>query len=85
MVTEVVGRLAEVHGLEGVAGGDALIESGEDSHPQRPGQGGLTNKQASEGALGIELGVRQETQFFELFGGQEMGFVDLCRRRHRST
>src|SRR5579859_8004416 len=58
------------------AGGDALVEGGEDAEAELVIEGGLTDEDASEGALGIHVGVGEQAQLFELVGLEEVGLVD---------
>src|SRR6266516_3969572 len=46
VVAQVGGGVGQVHGLEGVAGGDALVEGGEDAKAELAGQGGLADQDA---------------------------------------
>jgi hypothetical protein len=48
VVAEVAGGVGEVHGLELVAGGDALIERGEGAHAELAGEGGLPDEDPGE-------------------------------------
>src|SRR6266498_3617802 len=76
VVGQVGGGLGEVHGGDGVAGGDALVEGGEHAKAQLAGQGRLADEDAGEGALGVHVGVGEQAQLLQLFGGQQVGLVD---------
>src|SRR6266511_4642717 len=60
VVGQVGGGVGQVHGRQGVAGGDALVEGGEDAEAELAGQGGLAEEDAGEGALGVHVGVGQQ-------------------------
>src|SRR6266568_175275 len=60
VVGEVGGGLGQVHGGDGVAGGDALVERGEHAKAQLAGKGGLADEDAGEGAGGVHVGVGQQ-------------------------
>ena len=60
VVGQVGGGFGQVHGGDGVAGGDALVERGEDAKAQLAGQGGLAEEDAGKGALGVHVGVGQQ-------------------------
>ena len=76
VVAEVAGGFGEVHRFELVADRDALIEGGEDPHAELPGEGGLPDEEPGERGGGVHVGVRQQSELFELFGGEQVGFVD---------
>ncbi len=40
------------------------------------GQGRLADEDAGEGALGVHVGVGEQAQLLQLFGGQQVGLVD---------
>ena len=57
MVPEVGGGFGQVHGLDGEAGGDALVQGGEGTHPQLPAQRGLADQQPRGPGPGQQVGV----------------------------
>src|SRR6266508_1911479 len=60
VVGQVGGGLAKVHGGDGVAGGDALVERGEHAKAQLAGKGGLADEDAGKRAGGVHVGVGQQ-------------------------
>ncbi len=83
-MSDVGPGLGKVHAGHGVAQPDALIEGGESAELDAPAQGGLADKQAGERTR-VHLRAGQQPQLLELLGVEEVGFVDLCRSRDRST
>src|SRR6266704_3917435 len=55
VVGQVGGGLAKVHGWQGVAGGDALVEGGEHAKAQLAGKGGLAHQVDSTGYFAKRL------------------------------
>src|SRR6266508_5712138 len=60
VVGQVGGGLAKVHGGDGVAGGDALVERGGHAKAQLAGKGGLADEDAGKRAGGVHVGVGQQ-------------------------
>src|SRR6266536_1960761 len=60
VVGQVGGGLGKVHGWQGVAGGDALVEGGEHAQAQLAGQGGLADEDARKRAGGVHVGVGEQ-------------------------
>jgi len=76
MVAQILGRLGEIHGSELVAGRNALVEGGEDAHPQAAHERGLPDEEQGEGGAGVHLGAREETDLLELLGAEQMRLVN---------
>ena len=56
--------------------GDSLIERGEHAELDASAQGWLSDEEAGERGFRIEFAVGEQPDFFELVGGQEVGFID---------
>ena len=73
---DVVAGLGWGEWWHGEAERDSLVERGEHAELDPPPEGGLSDEQTRERGSGVEFAVGQEPDFFELVGGEEVGFVD---------
>ncbi len=85
VVVDVASGLLGGHAGHGVADGDALVEGGEDAELDPAAQGGLADEEAGQRAGGVEVVVGEHADGFELGGFEHVGFVHLCRIRHRKA
>ncbi len=76
MVAEIGGGVAEVHGRDVEAGGNPLVQGGEDAEAELADQGGLTQEDACEGTAAIHVGVGEQAEFLELGSREQVCFVD---------
>jgi hypothetical protein len=76
VVAQVGRRVAEVHRADVVAHGDPLVECREHPEAQLAGEARLSEQDPRERAPAVHVGVREQTQLLELFGGEELGLVD---------
>jgi hypothetical protein len=76
LMFEVSGGFGQVEGREGIADGDALVESLVGGEAEFGGQIGLADQDEGEEGVGIEIVVEQEAELVKKIGGQEMSLVD---------
>ena len=75
MVLHIGDGLGQVHAVEVVAEGNPLIERGIRPELQTAAQRGLADQKTGEESAEVHLGAEEETQLFELGGGQEVSLV----------
>ena len=59
-VAEVGGRVTDVHGRDVEAGGNPLVQGGEDAKAELADEGRLTEEDAGEGAAAVHVGIGEQ-------------------------
>src|SRR5438128_10728792 len=85
VMTDVAAGLLAGHGRHRVSQRGALLQGGEHGELHGAPQGRLADEQAGERGIGIEVVVGEHPYRLKLLIPQQMGFVDLSRRRDKST